>query len=304
MNLRSIDLNLLVVFDAVYTMGNISTAAESIGMSQPAMSNALRRFRVTMNDPLFIRHPQGVAPTRKADELAPVIHQTLQTLRLALTPPGNYDFATDTSSFRVAMEELGEVILTPSLVQKLSKTAPGIRLSVSPQPRDQIQDDIRYGRIDLSIDYIKQRSTNDCNYLHLFDEDRVCVCRHDHPGDFSDTLSMKSYLNNPHVVLNQRIRGVTSVHSFLAERGLERNVAMQVPSYHTVPLILESTNFIATVPRRIARHFSSTYALRSVELPFTMPPLSFYLQWHDSRTKDPRHTWFRNLIVELFSQRT
>lgn len=302
MNLRSIDLNLLVVFDAIYATGNISAAADSIGMSQPAMSNALRRLRNAVNDPLFIRHPHGVSPTQKADELAPVIHQALYALRTALTPPGDYDYATDTSTFRIATEELGEIVLTPSLVRKLSQTAPGIHLVVSPQIRHEVHDDMRYGRIDMSIDYIRQRSAKHIEHLHLFDERRVCVFRRDHPVITGDTISMDCYLRTPHVILNQRVRGMTSVQSFLNEQGVTRDVAMQVPGYHSVPLILESTDYIATVPRRIAQHFSDTYALRHVELPFNMPPLSFYLQWHRPKTGDPRHTWFRNLMVELFAE--
>src|SRR5690625_4195159 len=238
MNLRSIDLNLLVVFDAIYSTGNISTAAERVGMSQPAMSNALRRFRATVNDPLFIRHPHGVSPTKKADELAPVIHQALYSLRTALMPPGNYDFATDTSTFRISTEELGEIVLIPNLIKKLSKIAPGIRLSVSPQIHHELHDEMRYGRIDMSIDYIQPRSSTHFDSVHLFDERRVCVLRHDHPLITDDSISMNQYLNTSHVVLNQRIRGLTSVQAYLDEHDLKRKIAMQVPGYHGVPRIL------------------------------------------------------------------
>lgn len=268
-------------------------------MSQPAMSNALRRFRATMNDPLFIRRQNGVAPTKKADELAPIIHATLDTLRNVLTPPGKYDFASDSSVFRLAMEELSEIVLIPSLVRKLSKIAPGLRLSVSPHMGEDAQNEMRFGRIDLSIDYTAQRATQHFDSVHLFDEDRVCVLRASHP-DISDTISMERYRNTPHVALNQHTRGVTSVNTFLADQGIRRQLAIQVPGYHAVPLILESTDFIATMPRRVARHFANTYPLRFVELPFSMPPLLFYLKWHKSKTDDARHRWLRNLIIDLF----
>src|SRR5690554_6803098 len=131
MNLRSVDLNLLVVFDAIFRAGNISVAAQQIGMSQPAASNALTRFRSLVGDPLFVRNPTGVTPTQKARELAEPIRQALTLLESTLEPRLGYDYTKDNAPLLIAMEELSELILVPRLVSRLRQIAPGIRVGVS-----------------------------------------------------------------------------------------------------------------------------------------------------------------------------
>jgi len=298
MNLRSVDLNLLVVFDAVFRTGNISVAARQIGMSQPAVSNALTRFRAVADDPLFVRHPFGVTPTQKAQRIAPTVRQALELLESTLAQKTGYDYATEKSDFQLAMEEWSEIVLMPNLVRWLRQVAPGIRVSISEEMGRAGHDAMRKGTLDMSIEYARDGLPKDFEARMLFEDERVCLVRHDH-GTIGQSLTLKRYLETPHVVLNEQVRGMTALSAFLEDNGWERNVAMQIPSYLSVSTVLIRTDLIATMPRRVALHLAEYYPLKILKLPFGMPPLQFHLKWHASKTSDPRHEWMRKSIVDL-----
>jgi DNA-binding transcriptional LysR family regulator len=298
MNLRSVDLNLLVVFDAVFRIGSTSVAARQIGMSQPAVSNALTRFRSVIGDPLFVRHPLGLTPTEKAKQLAPVIRQALGMLETTLKQDVDYDYAVATTDFILAMEEWSEILLIPNLVQWLREVAPGVRVSISEEKGKAAYDAMRKGTLDMSITYERDAIPGDFKARILFEDERVCLVRNDH-GIVGHNLTPQTYLEIPHVVLNQQIRGMTGLSAFLVENGWQRNIAMQVASYLSVPAVLIRTDMIATMPKRMAMHLQEYYPLRILDLPFKVPPLAFFLRWHESKTADPRHAWMRRSIINL-----
>ncbi len=298
MNLRSIDLNLLVVFDVVFQTGSTSIAARQIGMSQPAVSNALARFRSVIDDPLFVRHPLGVTPTEKARQIAPVIRQALSMLESAIEQEADYDFANSSSDFLLAMEEWSGVLLIPNLVQWLRDVAPGIRVNISEEKGKAAHDAMRKGTLDMLISYDRDAMPGDIRSQPLFEDERVCLVCNNH-GTIGRTLTLEEYLNSPHVALNQQLRGITGLSAFLDEKGWKRKIAMQVASYLSVPPVLINTDFIATLPRKIALYLLEYYPLKIVELPFEIPPLVFSLRWHESKTKEARHAWMRKSIVAL-----
>lgn len=298
MNLRSIDLNLLVVFDAVFQTGSTSIAARQIGMSQPAVSNALTRFRAVIDDPLFVRHPLGVAPTEKARQLAPIIRQALSMLESAIEQDTNYNYASASTDFLLAMEEWSGILLIPNLVQWLREVAPGIRVNLSEEKGKAAYDAMRKGTLDMSITYDRDTVPRDFHTQPLFEDERVCLVRTNH-SVINRNLTLQAYLETPHIALNQQIRGVTGLSAFLDEKGWQRTVAMQVASYLSVPPVLIRTDLIATLPKRIALHLQEYYPLKIFDLPFEIPPLVFSLRWHESKAKDPRHAWMRKSIVNL-----
>lgn len=298
MNLRSIDLNLLVVFDAVFQTGSASIAARQIGMSQPAVSNALARFRSVIDDPLFVRHPLGVTPTEKARQIAPVIRQALSMLESAIEREADYDYANSSSDFLLAMEEWSGVLLIPNLVQWLRDVAPGIRVNISEDKGKAAYDAMRKGTLDMFISYDRDVMPSDICSQSLFEDERVCLVRNNH-STIGRALTLDEYLSSPHVALNQQIRGITGLSAFLDEKGWQRKIAMQVASYLSVPPVLIHTDFIATLPKKIALYLLEYYPLKIVELPFEIPPLVFSLRWHESKTKEARHAWMRKSIVAL-----
>ena len=297
MNIRNLDLNLLLVFDAVFSSGSVSIAAKRLNMSQPTVSSALARLRGSLKDPLFIRHAYGVTPTARAQQLAGPIHQALDLVQNAVAPSVEYDHRSDHSTFWVAMEDFGEIVLMPVLVDWLAQVAPGMKISVCREMGSAAGEAMRDGQIDLTVEYLKVAGKH-IEVRHLFDEERVCVARSGHPS-VGDSITLESYLALPHVTLNHRVTGGGTVNRVLNDMGLRRNVAMEVPHYLSMPIVMQHNDYIATMPRRVAMRLAAVHPLKIVKMPFALPGLEIYLKWHKSRSADPRHQWLRGSILEL-----
>src|SRR5699024_7650007 len=155
---------------------------------------------------------------------------------------------------------------------------------------------------DISVDYYELHHSTEFDSYFLFEEERVCVFRKNHP-DFNSEITMDQYMKARHIILNQRTRETTVVEANLASLGYKRNVAVLLPNHHTVPLILEQTDMFAVMPTTIARHFAYTYNLAHAKLPFDIKPLSFHIKWHRSKTAAPKHKWLRTFIIEHFSNK-
>ncbi|MGA1554382.1 MAG: LysR family transcriptional regulator, partial [Burkholderiaceae bacterium] len=154
MNLRSVDLNLIPIFDAIFTEGNLTRAAERMAMSQPAMSNALARLRRQARDPLFLRTAKGMVPTPRAQRMAADFRQALVLIRNGLQPQ-DFDFSASQRDFSIAVEDYGEAVITPPFMDWLLKTAPRVQARIWPGRSQTIQDELRNGTVDLAVDYFK-----------------------------------------------------------------------------------------------------------------------------------------------------
>lgn len=297
MNLRSFDLNLLVVFDAILAEGNLTRAADRIGMSQPALSNALARLRVAARDPLFIRRSHSMEPTDRARKMAEPVRQALDLIRGQLHAASQFDYSSANITYWVAMEDYGEIVVAPWLMKWLADTAPGVRVNVCSEKKHAAADEMRRGRIDLTVDYYKVEGSG-LEVRRLMVDERVCVARRDHPR-LDDSLSVEEWVTLSHVTLNRRISGGGTISRELAKLSLQRNVVMEVPHYMSMPVIVNDTDFVCTMPRRIAEIFAPRYALKIVALPFQVPPLSIFVSWDVSRNDDRSHRWLREAIIDL-----
>lgn len=297
MNLRSIDLNLLVVFDAVFTDGNLTRAADRIGMSQPAVSNALARLREALGDPLFERRGRGMEPTARARELAKPVRQALDLLQAGLSGDGRFDFRTARVSFTVATEDVGEIVILPRLMNWLSQSAPGVRVRIATERARAAIEQVRRGQVDLAFDYIPLEG-DDLEVQHLLSEPRVVMSRRGHPR-VADGLSLEGYLSLQHVAFNRSAPGAAIVAQALKRLGHERDIAMEVPHYLSIPAVLLQTDYVATVPRRVAAALAEHYDLRMVKLPFEVADLPIYMSWNKANSAVPAHRWFRERITAL-----
>jgi DNA-binding transcriptional LysR family regulator len=297
MNLRALDLNLLVVFDAIFVEGNLSRAADRIGMSQPAMSNALSRLRAALKDPLFERRGNGMEPTIRARQLANPIRQALDVLQAGLSTGSEFDCRTARRSFSVATEDFGEVVIMPRLMNWLSNLAPSIQVRIASERATAGINETRRGKVDIALDYIPIDS-DELELQQLMAETRVCVARSDHPR-VVDGMSLETYLSLSHIVLNRKIPGGAVVSRELARQGLVRNIAMEVPHYLSMPVILLQTDFVSTMPRRVARVVAEHYGLKMVKLPLDVPDMPICMSWNRAQTPEPAHRWFRESISSL-----
>ncbi len=303
MNLRNFDLNLLTVFDSIMTERSLSRAAEKLGMSQPAMSNALARLRAALDDQLFVRTARGMAPTPRARLLARPVRQALDLVQAGLrtrSPGETFDASSSTRSFVIAVEDYGETVIMPRFMDWLMQTSPGVKIRVRSEPGKSLFRKLREGRIALATRH-GHPNDSELQVQHLLDDEFVSMVRHDHPT-VGDTLSLEQYLSLPHVVFGRLGRkGIRNslVDTELRRLGVKRKIALQVPGFQSMPVIVRNTNFICTMPRRMAQIYADHFQLKKLKTPIDLPPLPLYLVWSKSMDSDPEHEWLRKSFCEI-----
>lgn len=297
LNPRTLDLNLLAVFDAIMAEGNLTRAAQRLAMSQPAMSNALSRLRVALDDPLFTRSARGMVPTARARLLAAPVRQALDLIGSALRPSTSFDYHSSQRRFVVAVEDYGEAVIVPRLIDWLSQVAPGLQLDVRPIAYAALRDALQNGEVDLAVSYFRVRSP-ECHSRVLLEESLVSMVRQDHPS-VGETLSLEQYLALPHVILMPRTAGGPVIDHVLSGMGLKRRIALQVPHFLSMPLIVKGTDFVCTLPRRMANVYAENFRLRVLKTPVECPTIPVYLLWHRSLDAEPGHAWLRDSIWGL-----
>ena len=199
MNLRSLHLNLLLVFDAIYGERSISRAAAKLHLSQPTVSNALARLRERLQDPLFERSAQGMLPTPRARKLAEPIRQALNTLEHGLRDDEEFDFARSEREFVIAVEDYGESVILPGFIRWLADVAPNLRMRIRAESSAQLAVELREGTVDLALDYF---TLPDANYRHacVLTETLLSLSRRDHPL-LGERMNLEQYLALRHVML-------------------------------------------------------------------------------------------------------
>ena len=300
MNLRSLDLNLLLIFDAIYGERSISKAALKLHLSQPTVSNALARLRERLDDPLFERRAQGMLPTARARQLAEPIRQALNTLERGLRDDDSFDFARSDREFVIAVEDYGECVILPGFIRWLAEVAPTLRIRIRAETGAQLKAELREGTVDLALDYF---ALPDSAYRStcVLTETLMSLSRRDHPL-LGERLTLDQYLAAPHVVLAAPANARPMIDLALAKRGLQRRIAVAVPHFISMPLMVQATDMIGTLPRRMAMLYADNFRLRAHAVPLRTPQFPVYLIWHEALEPDPGHQWFRTHLTD-FCQR-
>ncbi|MDE2478726.1 MAG: LysR family transcriptional regulator, partial [Betaproteobacteria bacterium] len=199
MNLRSIDLNLLVIFDTIYTERNISKAAQKLALSQPAVSNALARLRERLEDPLFIRTTHTMVPTARAKTLAQPIREALSLIEGGLRTGDEFDYAQSQRRFVIAVEDYGETVILPGFLDWLANVAPKVSVKIRPEPGSHLSSEMKDGQVDLALDYFMQRDPvfhSTC----VMTDGLLSLSRREH-RQLGDPLSLEQYLEVHHIAL-------------------------------------------------------------------------------------------------------
>jgi DNA-binding transcriptional LysR family regulator len=300
MNLRSLDLNLLLVFDAIFNERSISKAAQKLHLSQPTVSNALARLRECLQDPLFERSSQGMLPTSRAKMISKPIRQALDVLDRGLRGEATFNFTHSSREFVIAVEDYGETIILPRLLEWLSKVAPHVRIRIRPEPSALLKIALRDGEVDLALDYFALREAGYYS-KSVLTETLLSLSRQNHPH-VGEKLSLDSYLAQFHVVLAPRTDAMPMIDLALSKRGLQRRIAVTVPHFLSMPVIVQSSDLICTLPRRMAHLYADHFHLKTHAVPLRIPRFPIYLIWHESAENDAGHRWFRNCLID-FCQR-
>ena len=297
-SLGAVDLNLLVVLDAILAEGSVTRAARRVGLTQPAMSQALARLRKLFDDPLFVRTPRGMVATARAADLASPVRRALAEIDRALASRSTFDPRTAKRAFTLAALDYAELVILPPLLHRLARGAPGIDLRVRALRQVDIEEELETGTVDLGIAVLAPGDEPALYGQKLFGERFVCVARADYPK-LGATLSLAEYAALDHALIAPRGRPGSVVDAELAKHGLARRVALVVPHFAVAPLVVARSDLVLTVPHHVARTFVDLLPLRIVPPPLDLPGFDVVQLWHERQQQDPAHVWLRGIVLDV-----
>ncbi len=299
MELRDLDMNLLLVFNQLIIDRRVSTAADSLGLTQPATSNALKRLRKALNDELFVRTHHGMEPTPYALQLADSVSLAIETLDKAFKHEELFDPLTATRTFTLAMTDIGEIYFMPKLMDILGQLAPHCLVSTVRTNTDTLAEELQSGTVDLAVGLLPNLQAGFLQ-RRLFHHQYVCMCRRDHPAT-KRPFTLEAFSSYEHVRVIAAHTGHGEADSMIHRAGAQRNIRLEVPHFVAVGHILQKTDLIATIPERFADSCVEPFDLVKLPPPMPLPEISINLFWHTRFNKDPANRWIRQLMFELFS---
>ena len=297
MNLNKVDLNLFIVFDAIYTEANLTRAGQIVGITQPAVSNALARLRETFNDPLFVRTAQGMVPTPMAQNIITPVRSALQLLRVSVQESRSFNPQEANKTYRISMTDLSESVVLPHLAARIRRLAPNVSIDSFLTKRRETTKELAAGRLDFAVD-APLNTDPQVRHVKLMEDRYVCALRRGHPLA-KDKISLDEYMGLTHIHISSRRSGLGHVDLALGRQGIQRKIALRSQHYLMATTVLQSTDMAMTVPERFARRND----LHFVELPIKdMTALETHLYWHESTDQDPANRWMREQIIEISQQ--
>ncbi len=291
------DLNLMPVFLALMEERSVTRAAERLGITQPALSNALARLRDMLRDPLFIRERYGMQPTQKAEEMAPVIAAALASLDELVLGQQAFDPGKAERLFTIAPNSYVEFVLVPAIVARLREQAPGIRLRLTPFGTDLAETGVISGATAMVLGRVVDPPDN-LVVQHLMDDGLACVVRADHPV-VNKRMSKQQYEQLKHVNVLPPGRLRVGLFQALERQGLRREVAVSVTHFLAIPEMIAVTDYCATLPSLICRRLADDRRLKVVPAPADLGTFPVEMAWHVRYRHDPAHQWLRQLVTEV-----
>lgn len=307
-SLRTLDLNLLKVFDVIMSERSLTRAAEQLALTQPAVSNALRRLREALGDELLVRKGRALEPTPRAEALWPAVRGCLQQLQASLAPP-SFDPASATSTFVLTMADATAAEMMPGLLGIITAQAPLVSLRVVPlttrDPRQLLED----GHADLAVGHFpavladltaRNQAGDTAGFLHhrLFSGDYVCVMRKGHPLA-REPLTLQRFCAARHMLVSFSGRPYGFIDEALAALDQRRQVVLTVNQFFTAGKVVAQSDVLTVLPRHFVgvTGFAQDLVLR--ELPFPVPPIQVDALWHLRKDGDRAHAWLRAQIAHL-----
>lgn len=297
LNFRSLDLNLLPVFMAVVEEGQLSRAAQRLGMSQPAVSAALQRLRLTVDDALFVRSRNGLLPTPRAQVLYQQLQGGLETLAEALQPGQGFDPARSDRVLRVIAVDYFESVMLGPLIAAVRRHSSSLAVQSLPQQEGWLRQ-LLNAEADVALD--SQLPEDDRLMSEkVSEENLVVVARRGHPA-IRGRLDLDTFLQAEHVVLPPRERRILPLDEILGRPGWRRRIGAHVGQYSTLLSVASQTDLVATVPRRLANAQAAALKLQVLDFPVAAPAVPIHMIWPRALDRDPAHRWFRDLLHDSF----
>ena len=298
MHLSRFDLNLFVVFDAIYAEGSITRASQRLNLTQPAVSHALSRLRQALEDPLFVRHGHKMVATPFAHQTITPVREALERFEVTLNKANRFDPATAVKHFTIGMRNHLEPEILPKLILTIAGQAPRISLQAVRAERRELERDLVAGRLDAAIDVLLPLS-HEVSRRRLASERLAVVSRKNHPK-VKKLLDLSTYLAEDHIQVSARRQG-PSVEDFeLSRLGMHRNVRLRCQHYSAACQIVSETDLLLTLPERYARHINPLFGNRIWRFPIDVPGFASYLYWHKNAGGDPANSWLRDMLTQCF----
>ena len=297
MKISSFDLNLFVILNAIYTEGSLTKAAHVVGITQPAVSNALSRLREKFNDELFIRTGSGMVPTQKTENIISDIQGALSLMQQSVNEPDTFDPIVSNRSFKLSLGDISEGRVLPYLMQEVYKNAPNISVGSYGYNRSDQVHALSTNNLDFVVDPVIPAS-DEINSYKVFEDDFVVAHRDGHPLSKIADVTMDDILAQRYLNVSARKRGLHLIDIELDKLGSRRDVALRCQHFLIAPPIIRSTDLAIMV----TRSFAKIHELPFVEIPAEIPTMEYFLIWHKSDEGDGGHLWMKDLLIRAFEK--
>lgn len=307
MNINRIDLNLLVYLDVLLRERNVTKAANQLGISQPAMSNGLRRLRQLFDDPLLVRTSEGMTPTERASELAPLVRSVLVDIEKAVQPKSAFEPDKGERVFRIMASDYTESTLIPPLLRELRETAPGVALDIL-TPSDVSFLDVEQGRVDMVINRFDSMPQS-FHQNTVWEDDYSCLLSIENP--ILENFDLDAYLEAQHVWVSKTGMGVGVginpkdeqrlgwVDEALRKQGRKRQISVFTRHYQAAMLLAEQKDLVVTIPTKAAEVQRNNPRVVVRPPPFEIPPFELKMAWSPLLQHNPAHQWLRRLVMKI-----
>jgi DNA-binding transcriptional LysR family regulator len=297
-HISRIDLNLLVVLDAIYTEGGITRAADKLHLTQPAISHSLGRLRELFHDELFAREGRAMVPTPLARNLIAPVRDALRRLEVTLNELDSFDPAMTQKRFNIAVRDVFESTLLPPLLKRVGRAAPSVDVNAVQVERRAFESELAAGTLDAALDVLLPLS-DQVRHRRISLDRQVVVARRNHPA-VKRGLSLATYLKQHHVLVSSRRSGPGLEDVELSRQGLSRRIRLRCQHYFAACRVVSQTDLILTMPGTYAKVANRQFGNQILPLPLEMPPLDAYLYWHANVDKEPANVWLREQVIASF----
>ena len=296
--MNSIDTRLLAVFNEIYKSRSVTAAAEALDMGQPAVSVALSKLRHQFGDPLFVRTSNGMEPTPFSEGLVRPVRDVLESLEQVLGHRNEFDPTKSERTFRICMTDISQLVLLPRLWETLRVAAPGLRIEIVPLSGDTARL-LESGEADLALGFVPQLEAGFYQQT-LFVQSFVCMVGRDHPR-IREGLSLVQFEAEDHVVVSASGSAPAIIEREVGRQGIKRRIALNIPSFLGAAFVIEHTDLLLIIPKRLSDVLQGRGSFRIFPVPFPLPDYEVKQHWHERFHHDEGNRWLRRVISRLLS---
>jgi DNA-binding transcriptional LysR family regulator len=295
LHIARVDLNLFIVFEAIYAEGSVTRASLKLNLTQPAISHALGRLRLMFDDPLFVRQGHQMVSTPLARSIIEPVRHSLRGFEVTLNKLNRFDAASTEREFTLALRDVLESTVLPPLMVALEHDAPHARVAAVQVDRRELESELQAGTLDCAIDVLLPLAA-DIRHARILADRTLVVARRGHPR-LQGGITLDQYLDEEHILASSRRKGPGIEDFELSRLGMQRKIRLRCQHYFAACRVVSQTDLILTMPERYARVANQQFDNQLLPLPLEMPAWDVYLYWHANVEDDPANKWLRERLT-------